>query len=1129
MTPRGRRFASIAIALALVAVGCFQSPPNIASPVLQSGRAAGNPATGLLMPPLTKVPMFFVENRGQAGPAVDYYLQSADASVGFSDQGVQMTLMENQSPTWDLRLEFPGARSVSPEAQAPTKTVVSYFQDQQSGLGTYSRIVYNDLWPGIDLIYRISESRLKYEFLVAPGADPGVIRLRWNGAESLSLNEDGSLKIATPVRDLTDPSPTTYQTIAGERVVVASAYQLDKNKEVRFSLGRYDRTKPVVIDPVIFQSAGYLGGVGNGFDVALDTQGNIYVAGQTASLEEAFVDGGIGARPSFDRTNGGNWDAFVAKLNPHGTELLYAGFLGGTEPEEGLSLAVDAAGAVYLTGTTESSEATFPDGDGFGSLVRPDHGFDGPFQSRISAFVVKINPAGTALEYAGYIGDSFGRGTGIAVDSAGAAYVVGEGAKAISSTMYDGATHLNGQGSAGQPGLNGFAVKVSPEGGRFEYVGFLAGLANGVAVDSSGAAHVAGNTLSPASVFPDGDGMGTLVAADGSHNSPTENDAYYARIAPDGASVTAATYIGGSQNDEGNAISLDPGANVYVAGNTSSEHTSFPNGSGMGTLPGFDRTSNGESDAFVVKVNAGGGSFGYAGYVGGAGGDTGEAVAVDAAGAAHLAGTTTSTQATFPDGNGFGLLPGPDRTANGGAFPYPDTPPDDTFVVKVTPSGTALAFGTYVGGNGPDQAKGVAVNNAGDVLVTGMSGSEDTTFPDGDGFGALPGADQTRELGGWGFNAFLVKMGTGPIPPPGPSPSPPPVPLPPVVNDALAWGWNGVGMLGTGNLTDKPSPVPAIGLSDVTQISAGYLHSAALKKDGTVWAWGWNALGMLGDDTTTDRLAPVQVPGLTDVVSVAAGYYHTLATKSDGSVWAWGWNPFGQLGDGTTTDRHRPVRVNNLTNVASVSAGPYQSIALKKDGTAWAWGWNGYNQLGDGTATQRNSPVRVVGLKNITGISAGALHGLASDITGRVWAWGWNGVGQLGDGSATSHPLPGLVPGLQGIKKVSAGFAHSLAVGQDGRLHSWGWNIFGQLGDGTGLDRYRPVVTGTGMQDASAGVLHSLGVKNDEVYGWGWNGLGTVGDGSTTDRRVPTRVLNTHVTYVAAGAYHSLASGDPAP
>ncbi|HEU4869151.1 MAG TPA: RCC1 repeat-containing protein, partial [Actinomycetota bacterium] len=195
----------------------------------------------------------------------------------------------------------------------------------------------------------------------------------------------------------------------------------------------------------------------------------------------------------------------------------------------------------------------------------------------------------------------------------------------------------------------------------------------------------------------------------------------------------------------------------------------------------------------------------------------------------------------------------------------------------------------------------------------------------------------------------------------------------------------------------------------------------------------------------------------------------------------------------------------------------------------WAWGWNGYNQLGDGTATQRNSPVRVVGLKNITGISAGALHGLASDITGRVWAWGWNGVGQLGDGSATSHPLPGLVPGLQGIKKVSAGFAHSLAVGQDGRLHSWGWNIFGQLGDGTGLDRYRPVVTGTGMQDASAGVLHSLGVKNDEVYGWGWNGLGTVGDGSTTDRRVPTLVLNTHVTYVAAGAYHSLASGDPAP
>lgn len=239
------------------------------------------------------------------------------------------------------------------------------------------------------------------------------------GAESLSLTEDGSLKIATPVRDLTDPSPTTYQAIAGKRVAVNSSYELDENNDVKFSVGRYDAAKPLVIDPVLFQSAGYVGGVGNGFDVALDTQGNIYVAGQTASREETFVDGGIGARPSFDRTNGGNWDAFVAKLNPHGTELLYAGFLGGTEPEEGLSLAVDAAGAVYLTGTTESSEATFPDGNGFGSVVRPDQGFDGPTQTSICAFVVKINPSGTALEYAGYIGDSFGRGTGIAVDSAG--------------------------------------------------------------------------------------------------------------------------------------------------------------------------------------------------------------------------------------------------------------------------------------------------------------------------------------------------------------------------------------------------------------------------------------------------------------------------------------------------------------------------------------------------------------------------------------------------------------------------------------------------------------------------------------------------------------------------------------
>jgi alpha-tubulin suppressor-like RCC1 family protein len=312
-----------------------------------------------------------------------------------------------------------------------------------------------------------------------------------------------------------------------------------------------------------------------------------------------------------------------------------------------------------------------------------------------------------------------------------------------------------------------------------------------------------------------------------------------------------------------------------------------------------------------------------------------------------------------------------------------------------------------------------------------------------------------------------------------------------VGTDGSAWafGWNVLGMLGDGSLTDRHSPIKVAGLNDVVGVSAGGLHSLAVKGDGTVWSWGWNGFGQLGDGTTQDRSTPVQVPGLTDVVEVAAGTWHSLAVKRDGSVWAWGWNPFGELGDGTLITRTLPVRVP-IDGVASVTGGGYHSLAVKTDGSVWAWGNNGFGQLGDGTRTDRSFPVRITGITDVFRVSAGMFHTVSVRNDGSVWAWGWNGYHQAGGADLADRLSPGPVlcsddpscPRSQGLQLgkiawVSGGGVHSTALSIDGKVWSWGLNNIGQLGDGGTTDSARAVATrgGWALNDVSAGYLHTLG------------------------------------------------------
>jgi hypothetical protein len=666
----------------------------------------------------------FVENRGQADPRARYYLQSEQGSVFFTPRGLALLLEDTQgtSQGWGLRLGFVDARPAPPQGLSRATATVGYFTGEPSewttGVPTFSRVAYRDLWPGIDLVYSGSGDSLKYSFLLDPGADPADIRLAWRGASDVSL-QDGALTIATPAGSLTDQPPKVYQELAGRRVDVPAAYALD-GRRYGFDLGQYDRSRPLVIDPALTY-AGYIGGAAGDAaeDVAVDASGNAYVVGFTASAAASFPET-VGP----DLTDNGGFDAFVAKVNPAGTALVYAGYIGGDLDDRGQGVAVDAAGAAYVTGLAPSTEATFPVTGG------PDLTQNGDGD----AFVAKVAPNGGSLEYAGYIGgDLIDDGNAIAVDGSGAAYVAGYTASTEATFPVTG-----GPDTTHNTGDDAFVAKVAPNGASLQYAGYIGGdmadVAHGIDVDGSGNAYLAGDTDSDQTTFPDGDGFGAVPGPDLIHNGDT--DAFVAKVNAGGSALVYAGYVGGVDFDFGRDVALASGGRATLAGFTASDEATFPE------TVGPDLTKNMNDDGFVARVNAAGSALEFAGFLGGDGMDFGQGIAVDLTGASYVTGYTNSDQATFP------VSVGPDLTHNGG---------NDAFLVKVNPTGSALAYGGYIGGSADDAGHNVALDPGANAYVVGDTGSSEATFPDGDGFGALPSVDNSYNGTG---DAFVAKVET---------------------------------------------------------------------------------------------------------------------------------------------------------------------------------------------------------------------------------------------------------------------------------------------------------------------------------------------------------------------------------
>ncbi len=302
-----------------------------------------------------------------------------------------------------------------------------------------------------------------------------------------------------------------------------------------------------------------------------------------------------------------------------------------------------------------------------------------------------------------------------------------------------------------------------------------------------------------------------------------------------------------------------------------------------------------------------------------------------------------------------------------------------------------------------------------------------------------------------------------------------------------SWGFNNVGQLGNGVVTNSSVPQPGANLTGVIDVKAGIEFSLALKSDGTVWAWGSNSNGQLGNGTNTDSDVPIQVHNLSGVVAIAAGWDLAVALKSDGTVWAWGSGLFGELGNGANADSSVPVPVSGLTQTVAISGGQAQAYALKSDGSVWAWGYNGVGQLGNGSTNNSNVPVPVSVLTGVTAISAGNLSAFALRSDGSVWSWGVNEFGELGNGgSVVKTNIPAPITSLSGVSAIAAQGESAQALKSDGTLWAWGYGLAGELGNGANVNSNVPVrvsvpgnvlALGTGSAAANAIVIVSQPVS----------------------------------------------------
>jgi len=700
---------------------CLSALPIMAAPLAapdSATKAQINHAYGQL-------PLNFEANQGQTDHQVSFLSRGAGFSLFLTPSETVLSLRNQpaagiQASAEDsvLRMQLLGANPepamVGLDRQAGTSNYL--IGDDpihwRTGVTSFGKVQYQDVYPGVNLVYYGNQRQLEYDFVVAPGADPGAIKLAIQGAESMALDTQGNLVLKTAGGDVIEHAPVLYQEGQGGRQAVSGNYAIQGDGKVGIQIGTYNRALPLVIDPtysLVYST--YLGGSGDeiGYGIAVDGSGSAYVTGFTSATN-------FPTRSPLQPSNDGAEDVFVTKLNAAGSLRVYSTYLGGggNDAATGIALYTDPLGKTfpYVTGFTQSTN--FPTTSG--ALQTSSSGGQ-------NAFVAELNDTGSALVYSSFLGAS-GRVEGIAVDGSGDAYVTGSTSSASFPTT-TGAFQTAFKGSA-----DAFIAKVDPTltgTASLLYSTYLGAggnvIGNAIAVDDSGNAYVTGSTSS--AKFPTSSGAFQSAVAG-------QSDAFVAKLNPAGNALVYSTYLGGSTTDVGNGIAVDSTGNAYVTGYTDS--TNFP------IMNAYQSMFGGGGDAFVAKLNAAGSALLYSTYLGGSGSENGTyrvgGIAVDRTGNAYVTGITFSTN--FPISNAL-------QTVNYGG--------GDAFVTELNPSLVGMAslvYSTCLGGNGGDTGYGIAVDGAGNAYVTGETAS--SNFPTRDALqGKFGGAKHTSD-------AFVTKI-----------------------------------------------------------------------------------------------------------------------------------------------------------------------------------------------------------------------------------------------------------------------------------------------------------------------------------------------------------------------------------
>lgn len=654
-----------------------------------------------------KTPLSFEENLGQTDSKVKFlsrgngynlFLTSNKATLSLTKPNKinSKTNSEDTNKTLAVEMSILGANPSANVVGEKPLAKSNYFTGNdpskwKSSINNYKQIRYQEIYDGVDLVYYGNQRQLEYDFIVKPGANPDNVKLSFNGIDKLNLDEKGNLVLNIAGEEIIQHKPLIYQTIDGVKETIDGSYLVLENNQVAFVVENYDKSKELVIDPVLAYST-YLGGNSIDFmsDIAVNDSGEVYLVGETQSPNYPLTPGVL------DNSLSGASAAFVTKLDSSGSKLIYSSFLGGgaDNNDAARSIVIDSDGNAYIVGITSSE--SFPVTSG---------AFQTTLKGTVDTFVAKLNPTGSSLLYATYLGGTnVDNVSSIAIDANKNAYLVGS-TQSLDFPVTSGVF----QSMFGGSNMDGFVAKLDPTGTSLIYSTYLGGTGNDVildvAVDSGGNVYLAGSTRSMNFITTEGCFQKAFGGGD--------VDGFVTKLDPNATSVIYSTFLGGtasdslSGGDSVNSIALDKDGNLYLVGDTSSSNFPTTEGAFQTQFPGSITTST-SSTAFVSKLNPIGTSLEYSSFLGGDTFDNAVNVVIDSMGRAYILGNTSS--ANFP--------------VTRDAIQVKSAGELDVFLVQLDPTGKELVYSTLLGGSSSELAVGITIDKSGNLYLAGITTSD---------------------------------------------------------------------------------------------------------------------------------------------------------------------------------------------------------------------------------------------------------------------------------------------------------------------------------------------------------------------------------------------------------------------